>query len=250
MLRVTIFSGSDFGGPESSSGFRDIASSFSSLKALLGGTEIFREMVECAHHWIWGEPTQSAKGPPLHRVAKVLEHGEITLTLLAGHDLVHQLHAARGADAAGRALAAGFDGAELHGEPRLQRHVHRVVEHHHAAMADQTAGGGKRFIVERRVELLAREIGAERAAHLDRAHRPARIGAAADLVHELAERDAEGGLVQPAMLDVAGKLNGHGAARLAHAEIAVVLAAVGHDDRHGGEYYRDFGMGKSRGTMP
>ena len=49
----------------------------------------------------------------------------------------------------------------------------RVVEHHDAAMADQPVGGGERLVVERRVEQLAREIGAERAADLHGAHRAA-----------------------------------------------------------------------------
>ena len=35
------------------------------------------------------------------------------------------------------------------------------------------------------------------------------------------------------MLDVAGELDWHGAARPAHAEIAVIGGAVAHDDRHG-----------------
>ncbi len=34
-------------------------------------------------------------------------------------------------------------------------------------------GRGKRFVVDRRVELLGREIGAQRAADLHRADRPA-----------------------------------------------------------------------------
>jgi hypothetical protein len=40
-------------------------------------------------------------------------------------------------------------------------------------MADQAVLGRKGLIVERRIEQRAREIGAERAADLHRAHRPA-----------------------------------------------------------------------------
>ena len=76
--------------------------------------------------------------------------------IFAGHDLVDQLDAARRADAAGRALAAGFDGAELHGEAGLLGHVHGVVEHHDAAMADQPVGGGEGLVVERRSRTGAR----------------------------------------------------------------------------------------------
>ena len=63
--------------------------------------------------------------------------GDVRRAVLVGHDLVDQLDAARGADTAGRALAAGFDGAEFHGEARLLRHVHGVVEYNDAAMSDQ-----------------------------------------------------------------------------------------------------------------
>ena len=82
--------------------------------------------------------------------------------------------------------------------------------------------GGEGLVVERRVEQRAREIGAERPADLHGAHRAARARAAADVVDQLAERDAEGGLEQAAMLDVAGELDRHRAARPAHAEIAVI----------------------------
>ena len=43
--------------------------------------------------------------------------------VVAAADLVDDLDAAHGADAARRALAARFDGAELHSEPRLLAHV-------------------------------------------------------------------------------------------------------------------------------
>ena len=75
-------------------------------------------------------------------------------------------------------------------------HVDGVVEHDDAAMADQPVLGGERLVVERRVEQRAREIGAERAADLHRLDRAARSRAAADIVDQLAERQAEGGLEQ------------------------------------------------------
>ena len=149
---------------------------------------------------------------------------------LAANDLVDGLDAARRADPARRALAAGFDRAEFHREARLLRHVDAVVEHDDAAMADQAVARGKGFIVERRVEQRAGEIGAERTADLHGAHRAAGKGAAADIVDEFAERDAERGLEQAAMLDVAGELDRHGAARAAHAEIGIGLGAVGEDE--------------------
>ena len=94
---------------------------------------------------------------------------------------------------------------------------------------------GEGFVVERRVEQRAREIGAERAADLHRAHRPAGRRAAADIVDQLAQRQAERRLEQAAILDIAGQLDRHGAARAADAEIAIGVGAVGQDHRHRGE---------------
>ena len=93
----------------------------------------------------------------------------------------------------------------------------------------------KDFIIQRHIEQAGGPIGAERTADLHRAHRPARICAAAKILDQFAQGQAEGALDQPAMLDVAGKLKRHRAARTAHAEIAVEAAALGQDDRHGGE---------------
>ena len=125
--------------------------------------------------------------------------------LLAGDDAVDHLHAAHRADAARRTLAAGLRGAELHREARLVAMSDGVVEHHHAAMADQSIARGERLVVERRVEQGRREIGAERPADLHRAHRPAGQRAAADIVHQFAQRDAEAAFEQPAISDVAGE---------------------------------------------
>ena len=110
----------------------------------------------------------------------------------AGNDLVHCLDAAHRADAAGGALAAGLDGAELEGEAGLLGHVHGVVEHHDAAMPDEALLGRHRLVVEGRVEEVVGEVGAERAADLDRADRPAALRAATEILDDLAQGDAEG----------------------------------------------------------
>src|SRR6185437_12526963 len=109
-------------------------------------------------------------------------------------DAVDDFDAARRPDATGRAFAAGFQRAEFHGEARLLRHVDRVVEYHDAAVADQPVAAGEGLVIERGVEQRARKIRAERTADLDRPHRAAARGAAADVVDELTERDAERGL--------------------------------------------------------
>ena len=149
---------------------------------------------------------------------------------LAADDLVDGLDAAGGADPARRALAAGFDGAELHRKARLFRHVDAVVEHDDAGMADQAVACGKRLIVERRIEQRARKVRAERSADLHGANRAAARSAAADIVDQFAERDAEGGFEQAAVFDVAGKLDRHGAARASHAVIGIGFCAIVEDE--------------------
>ncbi len=90
---------------------------------------------------------------------------------LVGDDLVDYFHAARGADAAGRALAAAFHGAKFHREARLVREINRIVENDHAAVAEHALLFSEGFVIERRIEERFREIGAERPAHLHGAQR-------------------------------------------------------------------------------
>src|SRR5262245_59361256 len=83
-----------------------------SLQALSLGAEILGEMGECAHDGVGCEAAKRAQRSELHGVAEVLEHDQILAPVLAGNDLVHQLDATDRANAARRALAAGFEGAE------------------------------------------------------------------------------------------------------------------------------------------
>ena len=124
-------------------------------------------------HRVGREAAERAERAEFHGVAEVFDHGEVFGGALAANDLVDGLDAAGRADPARRALAAGFDRAEFHREAGLLRHVDAVVEHDDAAMADQPVARRKGLIVERRVEQRAREVGAERAADLHRAHRAA-----------------------------------------------------------------------------
>ena len=97
-------------------------------------------------------------------------------------------------------------------------------------MADQAVARRKGLIIERRVEQFAREVGAKRTADLHRAHRSPGKSAATDIVDQLAERDAEGDLEQPAVFDIARELDRHGATRTAHTEIGIGLGAAGEDE--------------------
>ena len=102
-------------------------------------------------------------------------------------------------------------------------------------MADQRVDRRIGFIVERDVELIRVEIGAQRTADLHALDRTAALRPAADLVDEFAECDAECGLIKAAMLDVAGELDRHRAARATHAIIRISLGSLGEDVGHGGE---------------
>ena len=132
-------------------------------------------------------------------------------------------------------LPQDFDGAELHGEAGLPGHVDAVVEHDDAAVAEHAASGRHLLVAERRVEQVFGEIGAERAADLHRADRPARARAAAEILHQLADRGAERQLHQPAALDVAGELERLRAERAAHAISRISLRAVIQDPGDRGE---------------
>ncbi len=68
----------------------------------------------------------------------------------------------------------------------------RVVEHDDAAMAEHALHRRQRLVVERRVEQAVREVGAQRPAHLHGADRPAGRRAAAEILDELAQGEAEG----------------------------------------------------------
>src|SRR5690606_5156981 len=154
----------------------------------------------------------------------------------AGADAVDHFDAAHRADPARSALAAAFRRAELHSKTRHGAHVDGVVEHGDAAVTDQRVGGGIGFVVELDVELVGVDVGAERAADLHRLDRPAGLGAAADVVDQLAQRDAERDFEQAAVLDVARELDRHRAFRALDAERAVLRrAAFGEDVRDGGE---------------
>src|SRR5579872_748660 len=181
MVSVTNFSDLEAGVPKSISSTSDIcvSSLFRGLQMLR--LEILGEMLERAHHGVGRKTAESTERAELHGVAEVLDQREVIGDALAAQDLLDGLRTAGRADPAGRALAAGFDGAELEGKARLPGHIDAVVEHHDAAMADQPVARGEGLVVERRVEQRAREIGPERTADLHRAHRAAGEGSAADI---------------------------------------------------------------------
>src|SRR5580704_3495869 len=193
IVSVTVSADVERGVPKSISSTRDMAFPLlRGLKPHRRGAEIFPEMFQRAHDGVGGEAAERAERTEFHGVAEVFDHGSVVADPFAANDLVERLDAAGRSDPARRALAAGLDGAELHRKTRLFGHVDAVVEHDHAAMADQPVAARERFIVERRIEQFARKIGAKRTTDLHRAHRAARERAAADVIDEFAECDAEG----------------------------------------------------------
>src|SRR3954454_18869413 len=65
------------------------------------------------------ETAHRTQGALHHDLAKILQDNQIRTAVLVGDDPVDHLDASDRADPAGRALAAGLLGAELHREPRL-----------------------------------------------------------------------------------------------------------------------------------
>src|SRR5258705_12782900 len=168
--------------------------------------KIFREMLQSAHYRHGGQPPKGAKRTIPQSLTQVLNQVDILHDLLALHDLVHGFGPAHGTDPAGGAFAAGFDGAELEGEAGLLGQVHGIVEYDDAAVPDHAAFGGESLVIQRHIEQAFRPIGAQRPPDLDRANGSARIGAAAEIVDQLAQGQSERPLDQAALFDVAGKL--------------------------------------------
>ena len=197
---------------------REARSSF--LSSVRAGDEVVGEVHERTADGHRRQPAHRAQRALGHHVAEIFEQGEVLVAVLAGGDPVDHFHAAHRADPARRALAARLRGTELHGEPGLGRHVDGVVEHHDAAVTDHGPGRGECLVVHRQVEVGRRQIRAERATDLDRAHRPSRMGPAAVAVDEFTQRHPEGQLHDPAVPDVPAELKQLGAPRSFDAELA------------------------------
>src|SRR5271166_1887299 len=113
MVSVTMVSDLERGVPKSVSstsdmGFRPL---FRGLEP--GGPEILREVLERAHHGVGRKAAECAERAEFHGVAEVFDQRDIVRDALTPEDLADGLGAAGRADPARRALAAGFDGAEL-----------------------------------------------------------------------------------------------------------------------------------------
>jgi hypothetical protein len=99
--------------------------------------EIFPKMANGAHHGVGHEPPERAKRTKFHRLAKILEEGDILRRLHPVEDAIDDLDAAGRSDPARRAFAAAFDRAKLHREARHFRHVDGIVEDDEATVAEE-----------------------------------------------------------------------------------------------------------------
>src|SRR4051812_44140108 len=94
-----------------------IASPSFALRFWRSDSKVLREVIQRAQHGIRSQPAHRAERTRDQRVAQVAQQRHLRLALPARRgtaNAVDHLHAARRADAAGRALAARLDGAELH----------------------------------------------------------------------------------------------------------------------------------------
>src|SRR6202453_593776 len=233
MVSVTVASPVRIGVPVSSSCNSDMADLLFRRDARGRLGEILAEMIKRAKDGHRGKPAESAERAVGHHLAKIAQKLDVLWTVLTGYDLVDGLDAAGRTDPAGRAFAAAFLGAELHGEAGLARHVDAVVEDDDAAMTQHTAGSRHRLIVERRIDERFRKISAERAADLNRADRPTRPRAPPKVFDEVAQSSAERQSDEAALCLVSCELERLRAERSAHAVGGVGLRAMLENPRRG-----------------
>ena len=121
--------------------------------------KIFCEIVECAAHGQWREPTHCAERTVCHYFAEVDQHINIGTAVYACGDFVDEFYAAGAANAAWCAFAAAFNRTELHSEAGLGGHVHCVVKHHDAAVTDNGVCCCEGLVVERQIKTGCGDVG-------------------------------------------------------------------------------------------
>src|ERR1035437_247043 len=199
------------------------------------GMEVLGEVLQGAQDRVGGQASEGAERTVQQQLAEIVEHFEVFRTVLIGYDFVDYLDPASGSDPARGAFAAALDGAEFHGEAGLTGEIDRVVENNDAAVSEKAFMRGEGFVVERGIEKGCGEISAQRSAYLHGAEWASGSGSAAEIVDRFTQCEAECFFDQATVPDVAGELNGEGAARPAHAEIAVKIRAFIQNNGDGGE---------------
>ena len=172
------------------------------------------EVADVGQHRVGRRLAEAAERRLLDRLAEVDEALDVALLALAVADARDDLEHALGADAAGRALAAALLLDEVEEEARHVDHAGVLVHDDEAAGAHDGAELGQRLEVDRRVEVLLGDAAARRAAELRGLELLAVGDAAADVVDDVAERDAEVDLDEADVVDRAGEGEDLGAGAL------------------------------------
>src|SRR5208282_109959 len=166
--------------------------------------------------------------------AKILKFVEVGEFAFAAADFLQQIQHLLGADAAGRAFAAGFIAAKLEEKPGDVHHAGILVHDDHAAGTHDGAELLERLILDRGVEMLRGDDAARGAAGLDGLELFAVGDAAADFVDDVAQRRAKRNFNQPGVLDLAGEREDLGTLGLLGAERGIPRGAPADDGWDGG----------------
>ncbi len=166
--------------------------------------ELFPEQLHPGDDRAGGPVAERAERTTEDVVAGVEQGREVALAGLPGLHALEDLDHPVGALAAGRALAAGLVGVELGPAQHAAHDAGGLVEALQRLGAEHRAGRGDALVVERHVEVLGGEQrggGAARGPELQLVA----LAHAAGQVEQLAQRDAERGLVLAGALHVPGQ---------------------------------------------
>ncbi len=217
------------------------------------------EMSDGGKHWIGGRLAESAQRGRSDRVAQILEFGQILfLSQPLGNPDQYVIHLPR-PDAAGHAFTAGFFLGEMKVVAGQIHHAVRLIQHDHPARTHGRAGLDQVFVVDGQVQHLGGDASPRRAAGLHGLDFPAVLDASADIVDDLAERDAHRHFDLAGVADFPDQGKNLRPLAVGGADLAVPLGAPGDDQgnvRPGldivdvGGFAPQPGLGRKRGPLP
>ena len=177
------------------------------------------EMLQRAHHRVRRALSQTAQRRGVNLLAQQFQPFDVAVLAFAVADALQDFQHALGAHAAGRALAAGLVLGEFHEEAGDVHHAGLVVHDDQTAGTHHRARRRQRFVIDRAVEILRGQTAAHRAADLHGLEALAILDAAAHVVDDFAQGDAQRHFDQAGVLHIAGDGKGLGAFALlgAHA---------------------------------
>src|SRR5690606_27639570 len=197
------------------------------------GEVLVAELLDRARHGCGRGIAEHADRGARHVLPDVEQYIQVLLPALTPLDAAEDLGQPPGALAAGRALAAGLVGVELHDPPDLLHDAGRIVHHDHGRRAQHAAGLRHTLVVHRDVDLVRAQDRHRAAARNHGLERAAVADPAADVVDQLLQVEAQGQLEVATPDNVARDVEQLGARALLGAERPVPLGAVPDDVRHG-----------------